>query len=1195
MAVLGRLLVSSGERIDLPDLLSIDSYSAGDWQYFMKTMVGEDSPYIIKGFDVINPAGAIGTQSCSINIASSAMYYPGSSAGSFFYGLPSGDPNAQPLVPELRKSATNYVYLTFTTNNTSADTRAFWDPNANGGIGSEFTQEINTESVIQVQVNVSTSSFPDNTVPVAIIVVGASTISSIEDARPLMYRLGSGGISPNPSNRFSWAALPTNAYERVEPPVTITSAGGINPFQGADKNITSLKQWMDAIMSKIAELGGTQYWYNDTSTFTMVNVFHDALTTTFKSKGQYLHSSATAGQLSFTEDVQIISASDPRVYIIRSGSLTLANEQVGYLPLVRNQPINATDSAVSWTNGQSYVNTPNGSIGFFANINQGDWIKKVGDDNTLFLRVEQFYDTTNAGGSTTTPANAKSILLNGAYQGVTSNDIARYDQGIYQAAAVQVQARSNSAISSYGGNFCWLALRSDTILGISSIAVTTVSGTLDEATGTTARITATAHGLVNGDRVTLTAPAAQAGTYSVDVADVNTFFINTTNTTTGACTAYYGLLTTAARTNGFGLQLESADHGFESGETIAIAGTTNYNSTYVVNYRSATQVQFPIGGTFATETVGTATLARMDVRTERGVTKIVQGETINIGENDSENIQSYLGMSSLAQTSPVYEIPGGYNTLQNGANFNSSASDNITARVSKLTAMAADKAQDKTLKYLSNATSATNTTSGSNQLLSFSPASSTLTILQPGSPGNAVVSLPQTGVSSWTLAVNQSAYVSLNRNAASTPSVTIANTSAVPVDENVIVLAARLSDTNVWLWNGVEVEETTPLAPNDTPLVKAKYYDPASTTLPIGNPVTEDGSSVNAGELVLFGNLGSGNNQVYMANGTGTNITGWTAQHVFNGSLTPSSGDTVIIQEGTAFKDQVGKFNDTNFVFNDKIRLFNGTDYLEQGSVTTSTLVDATTNGTVFTVTYAGSENMIIDFSLVRGTARETGTMYITTDGTNVSLAMDSAYINTSGVSFSGSISAGNFNLLYTTTATGNNATLKSMVRRWSNAAGGPAGVPSYSGSTTTYVGAGVNEAIQFNNAGTISGNSNFLIDATNGNLILGGKVNSTLSGAITLLDNISPIAVTLFSYSAATYPFMIIEFSIVRNGTANTGLMLITSQGSSSTASTTQAQLGSTGITLGQTNTSGTVAVNYTSTSTGFNGTFKYSIRAWS
>src|ERR1035437_3579515 len=222
MAVLGRLLMSSAERLDLPDLLSIDSYGAGDWKYFIQTLVGEDLPYIIKGFDVINPSLSIGTTNISVSIAESAMYYPGSGAGSFYYGLPVGDPNAQPLVPELRKNATNYVYLVFSTFNTAQDSRAFWDPDANGGTGGEFNQEVNTESVIQVQVNVSTGSFPDNTVPVAIVKVGASVITSIEDARPMMFRLGTGGISPNPSTRFAWPAIPSALYEQMETPNTIT-------------------------------------------------------------------------------------------------------------------------------------------------------------------------------------------------------------------------------------------------------------------------------------------------------------------------------------------------------------------------------------------------------------------------------------------------------------------------------------------------------------------------------------------------------------------------------------------------------------------------------------------------------------------------------------------------------------------------------------------------------------------------------------------------------------------------------------------------------------------------------------------------------------------------------------------------------------------------------------------------------------
>ena len=44
MAVLGRLLLSSAERLDLPDLLSIDSYTAGDFKFLLK---GLTNPFIL--------------------------------------------------------------------------------------------------------------------------------------------------------------------------------------------------------------------------------------------------------------------------------------------------------------------------------------------------------------------------------------------------------------------------------------------------------------------------------------------------------------------------------------------------------------------------------------------------------------------------------------------------------------------------------------------------------------------------------------------------------------------------------------------------------------------------------------------------------------------------------------------------------------------------------------------------------------------------------------------------------------------------------------------------------------------------------------------------------------------------------------------------------------------------------------------
>ena len=804
MAVLGRLLVSSAERLDLPDLLSLDSYAAGDWKYFLKGIVGSDKPYILKGFDLIDPSNAIGTQSCSIRVADSVVFYPGSNSGSFFHGLEEGNSNAAPLVPELRKNAINYVYLTFSTFNTSVDTRAFWDPDKDGGAGGEFTQDINTESVLKVEVNVSTGSFPANTIPVAKITVGPVVITAIEDARDLMFRLGSGGINPNPFNTYGWRSTPSSQYARQEPPTQML-AGGVNPFQGADKNILTLKEWMDAVMSKLRELGGTTYWYDDTSSFNVITNFYDAVATAFKSKGKWIHDTATPGLLTWTEDLQIKMASDPRTYIIRQGSKTLADEQVMWFASQRNLALNATDENVQWINGQPYVNTIGGAVGLFANLSKGDYIKKANDTIDKWVRVEEFYDAVNLGGSTTTAAGARSVRLGSAYLGGTGSEKGRYDKGVYLPADIQVTDRNVAAIGLAGGNFHWLALRSDTIENVGNAETTSLSVAIDQHDGTTARVTSTAHGLVDGDRVTIDGTIEFNGTFQVEVETADIFYINVAGGPFADETgdAYYAIITTAARSTPYGFQEESSNHGFNSNDTVTIDGTTEYNDQYLINVRDNTTFQIAMPGPASTETAGTATLAVVIVRNEGGSSEIVQGEVIDIGGSAVDNIRQYIGMQSLSETAPSYTVPGSYNTLDGMANYNGVINENLTIRIAKLTAMMADKAQDKTIKFLpsNGITTITNTANGSAQELRFLPDGASLTIVTPSSDGQTFVALPGTATP-LSLLQNQAAYVQIDRNNPSTVTMSVASIDAVPLEENTFVIAVRINTPDIYIWDG---------------------------------------------------------------------------------------------------------------------------------------------------------------------------------------------------------------------------------------------------------------------------------------------------------------------------------------------------------------------------------------------------------
>ena len=171
------------------------------------------SALILKGFEIIDAPQAIGTTGVAIKVSDSVLYSPTSSAGSFFFGLPDGDELSAPLVPELRPNTVNYVYLTLSTTGAAQDTRAFWDVDLNGGEGGEFNQDINTESVLIVQVGVSTSGFPDGTVPIAAIEYDSTSITKITDSRNMMFRLATGGVSPDSNATFQFPPLPSSEYE----------------------------------------------------------------------------------------------------------------------------------------------------------------------------------------------------------------------------------------------------------------------------------------------------------------------------------------------------------------------------------------------------------------------------------------------------------------------------------------------------------------------------------------------------------------------------------------------------------------------------------------------------------------------------------------------------------------------------------------------------------------------------------------------------------------------------------------------------------------------------------------------------------------------------------------------------------------------------------------------------------------------
>lgn len=181
--------------------------------------------------------------------------------------------------------------------------------------------------------------------------------------------------------------------------------------------------------------------------------------------------------------------------------------------------------------------------------------------------------------------------------------------------------------------------------------------------------------------------------------------------------------------------------------------------------------------------------------------ELKQGETITIADQVPAAVLAYMGSSSDVDADP------NYSTLATSAktgteNYNAVQGENLTVRASKLTSMVADKAQDKTIKLVSDHTSITNTTNSTAQEITMSGGSGAADVIIPSSANNGTIGTSGT----LSLEENQAAYYVVDRNAAFSVAnlgvLTVAAISSIPLDENTFIFAYRLAGTTVYLWNG---------------------------------------------------------------------------------------------------------------------------------------------------------------------------------------------------------------------------------------------------------------------------------------------------------------------------------------------------------------------------------------------------------
>jgi hypothetical protein len=265
MAVIRQNNWLSQQRVDVPDLRAIESAVANDFDILAGRMFAGKQPLVIKGF-TISTTGTLGNRAdtLQLSVAGGLLMHFGASESGTIFQIP--DSQASELLSatntkvtgSFAANTTNYVGLDLrrSADSDTADSTKFLDANTKR----EITKTVPKARVLDYQIVISTQPFSaaTNVAPVAKVVTDTSNnVVSITDARSLMFRLGTGSDTPNASAQYAWTDT-----TRKENSITFSSTSAADPFAGGDKGITSFKQWMDALMTRLWELGGGQFWYS---------------------------------------------------------------------------------------------------------------------------------------------------------------------------------------------------------------------------------------------------------------------------------------------------------------------------------------------------------------------------------------------------------------------------------------------------------------------------------------------------------------------------------------------------------------------------------------------------------------------------------------------------------------------------------------------------------------------------------------------------------------------------------------------------------------------------------------------------------------------------------------------------------------------------------------------------------------------
>jgi len=257
MGVLRQTNILGQMRLDVPHLRAMEAAVAGDFDALAGRIMAGGRALVVRGFNVVMDAAIGGAaENLEVNVEDAALLHAtASEAGTIFTPAASATTeriwSGNEAVSGSWSSGTNYLGLDLIreADSTTTDVVAFIDPNTE----EEQYRSVPLARTLKYRFVVSTTPFSqtENILPIAIVTVSSGNVAAVQDARQLLFRLGSGGTLPDSANSYAW---PSSRNEETSPTA--------DTFAGGDKSIESLKDWMDAVMSSLWEAKGGVYWYS---------------------------------------------------------------------------------------------------------------------------------------------------------------------------------------------------------------------------------------------------------------------------------------------------------------------------------------------------------------------------------------------------------------------------------------------------------------------------------------------------------------------------------------------------------------------------------------------------------------------------------------------------------------------------------------------------------------------------------------------------------------------------------------------------------------------------------------------------------------------------------------------------------------------------------------------------------------------